>query len=269
MLDYIYKNFEDSKCDIKDFTRSTNFKDNYEHSCLTIRSKSLITTLTKLVGIPRGKKSNIITKPNIPFSEYDFVRGYLDADGAIGVENTNGQPFVTMVISSEEFKEYICDFLCRELGIIKRMKRNTRDNVYNICIFNEHAQELVRKLYYSEDALFLNRKYEKVKEVLAWNRPEGIKRSPNKRLWTEEEDQVVLSNTNENASALLNRSIKSIQLRRWRLCPPSSKTTFNQKHYTSEDDNLILTLPIQEVSILLNRSEYSLTLRKRKLLKKM
>ena len=71
-------------------------------------------------------------------------------------------------------------------------------------------------LYY-DGCLALPRKLLKALEVQSWVRPATMTRIENRRSWTDEEDQYVLTHTIEQAVAALGRSPRSISMRRWRL----------------------------------------------------
>lgn len=196
-------------------TRSTQFKNNHEITTWAVFVKEFRDELID-IGLNYGKKSDIIKPPNRPYSELDFIRGFIDGDGSLGISN-GGYPFVSVVISSEEFKEYYCEFLFRTLGIKKAVNRNKRDNVYNIILYREDAQKLVDLLYY-DDCLCLERKKEKAAEVLSWVRPNSIKKRIGEvKKWDDEQDQYILTHTLEESMSFLNRTRKSINIRLWRL----------------------------------------------------
>ena len=102
-----------------------------------------------------------------------------------------------------------CDFLLKEFDITKEISRNKRDNVYNIMVSNEEAQNLCRYLY-GESTLYLDRKYNKALEILDWRRPEGSRKMSH-RLWTKEEEDFLLTHTLEESCNMLNRTKSAIK----------------------------------------------------------
>jgi phage terminase large subunit-like protein len=93
------------------------------------------------------------------------------------------------------------------------LKRNTRDKVYNITLKNEDAL-LLSSFLYKDSNLFLNRKYDNFLNIMKWER---IKEKSNRRSWTEEEDEYILSHSIEESIIYLNRTKSSIKNRKTRL----------------------------------------------------
>ena len=65
-------------------------------------------------------------------------------------------------------KENYLKFLYENLGITKKIKRNKRDNVYNIMVTRKDAVKLVNILYENSE-IHLNRKYDSAMEVNKWS----------------------------------------------------------------------------------------------------
>lgn len=84
-------------------TRNTNFKSNYKSCSLTIHSQEFRSEL-KRIGLPIGKKSEIVSTPVVPFSEIDFWRGMIDRDGSVGVTGKS-IPYVSFTTTSEFIKK--------------------------------------------------------------------------------------------------------------------------------------------------------------------
>jgi len=171
--------------------------------------------------VPIGKKSNILIPP-CDNSQLDqvkhYLRGYMDADGSIGLTNRSPQiPFVSFTVSSEQIKSFIVENIFLVLGIEKRLNRNQRDNLYNIVLYREDAVEYAKYLY-SNSELHLNRKYEKFGEVQRWQRTIP-RRKGRKKSWLPYEDFVILSDNYSVAEkcVLLKRTKQSINTRIWRL----------------------------------------------------
>jgi DNA-binding transcriptional regulator WhiA len=148
---------------IKARNRDTNFKKNYTSFVLTINDINFREEIDKL-GVPYGKKSEIIVPPNFAFKERDYIRGLIDGDGSIGMR-LKKFPFISFTVKSEKLKDYLVGVVERITGERKRLNRNARDNIYNIMINREKAQKIAEYLYYS-DCLALNRKLKDVKKIL-------------------------------------------------------------------------------------------------------
>ena len=166
-------------------------------------------------SIPVGAKSHILHFPKLDEgSERHYMRGYIDGDGSVGFTATN-RPFISLITVSSEFAKGYCDFLQRHLGIIKTTSPNTRDKAHNICLPGDKAVPLATLLY-KDCSIAMKRKQEAANDIMAWKRPYARTASSPKR-WTDEEDAILKTNTNSQAVILLNRPIKSIKIRRWRL----------------------------------------------------
>ncbi|MEU8138784.1 LAGLIDADG family homing endonuclease [Streptodolium elevatio] len=196
---------------VRDRTRNTNFKDNHQASTWTMCSFEGRTMLFAL-GMPYGKKSQIIRPPTGPHRARDYVRGLVDADGSVGF-TAKGPPFVSLTTSSDAIKDYFVEFCHGISGAERSPNRNRRDNVYNIVYFNEHAVAIAKALYY-DGALALPRKAEKAAMATAWTRPpaQPRPRTP-QRPWTPDEDAVVLTRKPRFAAAILDRSAANCSLR--------------------------------------------------------
>lgn len=128
-------------------------------------------------GIPYGRKSETISTPVNEYSKADYFRGLIDDDGSLGL-TANGFPFLSLITASSEIvKEYL-NFLESVTGKEKSFVKNKRDNVFNIAVYKEDAQEIVRILYY-KNCFALPRKIQKAKDVLNWQRPKTMKKIEN------------------------------------------------------------------------------------------
>lgn len=198
-------------------TRKTNFKKSTS-VILRVYDKKFRNILNN-IGLPIGKKSAIIKLPQAKHSLVDLIRGAIDGDGSLGI-TSNNRPYISFNTSSDDFAKSYYEFIISIIGFpqnLKILKRNKRDNTYNICFFDEDAQKIVRKLYYPNCFAIL-RKMQKAQEVLDWKRPiSRIKKSFLVKNWTNLEDQFILTHSLEESTQNLGRTIKSIQIRLWRL----------------------------------------------------
>jgi len=193
--------------------RDTNFKKNYRSHVLAMFDRSFREEINGL-GIPYGKKSEIIAPPESNFCERDYIRGLVDGDGSVGITG-KGLPFISVVVKSENLKDYLLDVIERITGERKRLNRNKRDNVYNIMVNREKAQEFIKYLYYP-DCLALKRKLKKAEIALRWTRTKDMRRVLNKKFWEKWEDEYILNHDMLESCKHLQRTKKSVGMRLWR-----------------------------------------------------
>lgn len=198
---------------IKARNRDTNFKRNYKSFVFTISDRKFREEINKL-GVPYGKKSEIISSPTSDFSERDYIRGLIDGDGSVGMKSGN-YPFVSFTVKSERLKIYFIEIIQKVTGERKKLNRNRRDNIYNIMLNREKAQKFVKYLYYPE-CLSLARKMKSVKKALRWKRPVSLKKIFRNE-WHNWEDEYLLSHSAKESCKFLKRSEKSVKIRKWRL----------------------------------------------------
>lgn len=190
--------------------RTTNFKEGYKSALLSIYDYDFRQFVKQY--IPLGKKSDITYIPK-DVNISDFLRGFIDGDGSIGF-TANNAPFVSIITSSEQFKQDYLNFLEKEFSIIKHINRNKRDNVYNITVFNEDAINLIKFLY-KDCNLCLKRKYDSAMECLKWVRT--VRKAGKRKPWDKEQDNYILTHSIEDSMKYLNRSEKSVKMRLIRL----------------------------------------------------
>ncbi|WP_263166842.1 LAGLIDADG family homing endonuclease [Streptomyces sp. SCSIO ZS0520] len=199
---------------IRERSRDTNFSPGHRSVVWTLCSLEARTTLNRL-GMPYGKKSRDIAPPTAPFSVGAYLRGILDADGAVGFTG-QGFPYVALATSSTAIARFYAEYAKRITGADRTVARNRRDQVYNILYCKEEAQALALDLY-PAGALCLRRKQEAAESLRHWVRPQGM-RKVTRRRWEDWEDEVLLSGVTLAAAARqLERSLSSCQLRQWRL----------------------------------------------------
>jgi hypothetical protein len=195
-------------------TRNTNFKQNYTSVTWRIFDWDFRKEL-KSLGYPVGKKSEIVCVPTTYFIEKDYYRGIVDADGSVGTTE-RGLPFISLTTKSDNIKDGFINYVARITGkAVKTPLRNKRDNIYNIILFKEDAQKLVKELYYN-DCLCLERKMLKAQEVLKWVRPTNMKFVVSKD-WTKEEELFVINHSMEESCRILQRTKSSIRNKSFKL----------------------------------------------------
>ena len=194
--------------------RDTNFKAAYEAVTWSVSHKAFREEL-ELLGLPVGSKSYIVRPPAVPYSLPDYLRGLVDADGSLGFEK-HGYPFLCLTTSSDTIASTYTDFLQVLTGRRKQQGRNKRDQVYNILVFKEDAQEAARALYYS-GCLALPRKAQKAAEILPWVRPVAMRVAHRREQWTPEQDAFLLCHTLQESMIVLGRNFNSVNIRRGRI----------------------------------------------------
>ncbi|HMS38747.1 MAG TPA: LAGLIDADG family homing endonuclease [Pyrinomonadaceae bacterium] len=199
---------------ISERTRKTNFSDKYVSVIWNVFDKKFRDFLTES-GLPSGSKSKTIVSPIGKCSRIDYFRGLIDGDGSLGL-TAKGFPYLSFITASPEIANEYLSFLKSITNKEKTTTANKRDNVFNIAIYKEDAQKVVKILYY-ENCLALPRKIQKASDVLNWQRPIKMKKVENRKRWTDIEDNFILSNSVEIAMKHLDRSQNSIEMRLWRL----------------------------------------------------
>ena len=198
---------------IKQRTRTTNFQENHRSVVWAVHNRSFREALIDS-GIPAGRKSDIIAVPLGEYSQRDYFRGIVDADGSLGITGM-GFPFVSIITTSTNLAVSYNEFLREQFGCRKKIQRNNRDNVFNITVMKEDAQALAATLYY-DGCLALPRKQAKVPAILSWQRPAGMKQKFYQD-WCEAQDRFILTHPINEAALHLGRTEQSIKMRLWRL----------------------------------------------------
>jgi LAGLIDADG-like domain len=199
---------------IRERTRDTNFKQGAKSVIWTVCDLDVRSSLLAL-GLPTGDKSETITPPTFDYSAPDYFRGLFDGDGSLGYTK-KGFPFLSFITKSALMAKEYEKFLHGVTGKLKRTNPNTRDQVYNICVWKEDAQA-VASYFYTTSNISLGRKYQSYLEVMKWVRPLTMRKVENRRMWVPHEDEYVLSHDLKSSSVFLGRTLASIRLRRWRL----------------------------------------------------
>ncbi|MFD7452530.1 LAGLIDADG family homing endonuclease [Kitasatospora sp. NPDC059827] len=200
-------------------TRTTNFKADHTSVLWTVCAREFREELQAL-GLPVGRKSEIIAPPSVPFSERDYLRGLIDADGSVG-RSSQDLPFVCLTTQSDAIATFVHGYLDGLTGTRRTFRRNKRDGIFNLFYSREEAVTILGHIYYP-DCLALRRKRTAAAEAAAWVRPSGVRRMI-KRSWSKDEDDVLMAAPDIKAAAeRLGRTEKSCNIRRWRLngCQP-------------------------------------------------
>ncbi|MBW4649699.1 MAG: hypothetical protein KME06_13560 [Kastovskya adunca ATA6-11-RM4] len=221
---WFFKNLIPFNSSIVERVRKTNFSCSHTSVTWRVYDKRFRDYL-ELWGLESGSKSESIKLPSCSFSKVDYFRGLIDGDGSLGL-TSKGFPFLSLVTSSSYIAIEYLELIKQITGKTKSCNKNTRDSVYNLVVYKEDAQGLVRHLYY-DGCLALTRKLIKASEVLSWSRPPDMKRVNNRKLWTPEEDQFITTHSVECSMKVLGRSRNSVELRLWRLNKLSKQSVTN------------------------------------------
>jgi hypothetical protein len=195
-------------------TRDTNFKRAHTSCCLTICAVEFREKLIEL-GLPHSKKSETVGIPNANFSEIDFYRGLIDADGSLGMSK-EGRPFLTLTTSSDSIASHYKEFLQGITGKPSNTNRNKRDNVFNIMVWRNDAKTAAERLYYN-GCLALPRKRLMAQTIKEWVKP---KREPQGSYpkWTAQEDSILSSNSLLDCQQMMShRTPAAVRLRHYKL----------------------------------------------------
>lgn len=210
---YDIQNRLNIKSNIYSRKRRSNFSNCFKTNVLTICNHDFCEFLNEN-GIPYGKKDNT-TMPNQFANSPDFWRGFVDGDGSLG-KTKNNRCFLSLVIKNEDIKYNFTNLINKITGRVKKVRRNKRDDIYNISLFCELAQDMVKFLNYESCSLSLNRKKDLAAEVLSWKRPLRMRKKI-LRKWTQEEDNFISNHNLEESIRILGRSGNSIKMRKWRI----------------------------------------------------
>ncbi|WP_329489883.1 LAGLIDADG family homing endonuclease [Kitasatospora sp. NBC_01246] len=203
---------------IRHRTRSTNFKADHTSVTWTVCAREFREEL-QVLGLPVGRKADIVAPPGAPFSERDYLRGLIDADGSVGI-TAKGFPFISFATRSDDLAAFCSGYVERLCGARRTLNRNKRDAVYNILYTKENALAVSADLYYS-GCLAIPRKLASAERAAAWIRPADMAVAPPRRRWTPQEDDVLLRAPSLDAVAVqLGRTRTSCSLRKWRLVGP-------------------------------------------------
>lgn len=192
-------------------SRKTNFASRSDTVIWTLHDRH-VREAFKAYGFPVGRKSESVRPPPCAYSVRDYLRGWIDADGSVGVTG-QGKLFVSLTTHSEPIKDLFIEHVYRVTGRQKVATRNQRDGVFNLVVLEWIAFDLASDLYYV-DCLSLPRKYAAARYIASQRRPPVTK---DRRTWLPGEDAIVLNSSTADAAVLLGRTEKSIRMRRWRL----------------------------------------------------
>ncbi|MEU6234934.1 LAGLIDADG family homing endonuclease [Kitasatospora sp. NPDC047058] len=207
---------------IRHRTRSTNFKADHTSAMWTVCAREFREELQAL-GLPAGRKSEIVAPPRVPFSERDYLRGLIDADGSVG-RTSKGLPFVGLTTKSDAIAAFFTSYVEHLTGSGRRIfRRNNRDGIYNVVFTREEAAAVLKDLYHP-GCLALPRKQAAALQAATWVRPAGMKKVT-RRSWSKAEDDILMAAPSTRAAARqLGRTEQSCNLRRWRLNRSRSRT---------------------------------------------
>ena len=211
-LEWLLQSYVHTKISTR--TRATNFSPS--STTVTLNVYDLMFRQQLAQYVPVGKKSATIT-PFTKLSASHYIRGLTDADGSIGL-TAEYRCFWSLCTSSDAVAQYLFQAIEKVVGVKKQVKRNKRDNVYNIILFDEDAQTFLSYIY-TDAKLYIERKYDAYLKVMKWTRPKGRKPKIRRQIFSKEEDKIILDPSLPigDKQQLLKRTRSSIETRLWRL----------------------------------------------------
>lgn len=228
-------------------SRETNFASRSDTVTWALHDRQ-VREAFKACGFPVGRKSESVRPPPCAYSVRDYLRGWVDADGSVGVTG-QGKVFVSLTTHSEAIKDLFIEHVYRVTGRQKVATRNQRDGVFNLVVLEWMAFDLASDLYYV-DCLSLPRKYAAARHITSQCRPPVTK---DRRTWLPSDDAIVLNSSAADAAVLLGRTEKSIRMRRWRLTGSTAQIA-TRSSSVDEDaafacDRKNQSLPPQQLSL--------------------
>ncbi len=194
-------------------TRNTSFRDAHSSSFLHIYSQEARQDFERF-GVPVGRKSDIVSSPTGAFSRPDYLRGIIDGDGSVGF-TAKGYPFISVVTASPKLAQHICNEIESVCRATRTAHPNKRDGVFNIMVTSGSAK-LLAKWCYPPGCLSIPRKRDAARAIVCWTAPSS-RFGCARKAWTPADDAVLLNLSNIEAAAALERTLKSVSVRRWRL----------------------------------------------------
>lgn len=183
-------------------TRDTNFKSGYTSTSLSVHDLGFRTAINK-AGIPYGPKSKVIAPPKESYSQSDYWRGIIDADGSLGI-TSQGFPFCSLITTSDALAVAFFDLIEAHCGYRPNVNPNKRDRAYNIVVIKEAAQKLVNFLY-KDACIGLDRKSAEAHNIMQWKRSVDS-RPKNERLWSIKEKEYAISHSIEETIKFTKRT---------------------------------------------------------------
>ena len=128
-------------------------------------------------------------------------------------------PFVSFITASEPMVRHVEAEILRVTGAVRQTRRNVRDSAFNVMVANGPAAVLAAYAWGAGVGPTIARKSAKAREVAGWQPPEGRagRYGVPRRSWTPADDAIVLSHEAREAAEILDRTLKSVDIRKWRL----------------------------------------------------
>ena len=126
---------------------------------------------------------------------------------------------ISLITASEQLARFFEAQIWQVCGVRRSTRRNSRDQVFNVMVSNRAAAALATHCWLPRGWPTIPRKARAAGQVAAWAPlPEragryGVVRKP----WTAAEDAMVLDRPLAESAELLDRTLKSVTIRRWRL----------------------------------------------------
>lgn len=162
-----FKNHIKYEGEIRDYEKIKNFNNKgekkYFHSSISFTSSQIISDLKSNYFIVPAK-SKILQFPNFLDKNHldSFIKGYIDGDGSIGLNEKNNECSLSLISGSKPFIEKIAERFSEILKIEKTSVYIDGESRYVIRISNKKARIILEHLLKIETPE-LKRKWDKVR----------------------------------------------------------------------------------------------------------
>lgn len=122
----------------------------------------------KKYNINENKSLSLDYPNNIPLQyQKDFIRGYFDGDGSLSISKKgNYEKLTIQFLGTKKFLSGIMNVINENLFISCKNILNTNSKIKSLRYFTKEARTIMNWLYSDENALKLNRKYDKYKQYI-------------------------------------------------------------------------------------------------------
>ena len=119
-----------------------------------------------------SNKTKIIKEADIPKKYFaDFLRGHFDGDGTFYSYwdkrwKSSFMYYVTFLSASKGHIDWLREKMSEAIGVAGHITKAKTSSVYQLKYAKKESNEIIRYMYYSEDAICLSRKRLKIEKVL-------------------------------------------------------------------------------------------------------
>lgn len=138
---------------------------------ICISNKHIVQQIQKIGVFPnKSFKIRLPTNEQVPKELlHHFIRGYFDGDGCISIYNIKNKykSCSVSIISNEYFLKELQEIFINEIGLNKTkiQKDNRHNNIQSMVYGGMNNCKKIKEYLYKSATIYLNRKYEKFKEI--------------------------------------------------------------------------------------------------------